>query len=85
MPFQFLDTQSCTAESCYPGVKCHDIPAPGTGFRCDACPAGFLGDGTICEPGRPKRRSQVRQMRENDDIVKPDSLTGLAFDTNTFF
>ena len=27
---------------------CHDDPAPGTGFRCDECPSGFVGDGQVC-------------------------------------
>ncbi|KAK3284360.1 hypothetical protein CYMTET_7991 [Cymbomonas tetramitiformis] len=26
-------------------VVCRDVPAPGLGFQCDACPVGFLGDG----------------------------------------
>ncbi|KAK3275912.1 hypothetical protein CYMTET_15988 [Cymbomonas tetramitiformis] len=37
------------AEVCSPAecrlVVCRDVPAPGVGYRCDACPVGYLGDG----------------------------------------
>ena len=75
-----IDIQSCTAESCFPGVKCHDIPAPGTGFRCDACPQGLVGDGTFCESARSRRR---RSLHEPGNILHPASLTGLSLDAHS--
>jgi hypothetical protein len=44
-----VDTMGCTVDSCYPGVNCWDIRAPGTGFICGQCPEGTTGDGTFCE------------------------------------
>eukprot|EP00854_Cymbomonas_tetramitiformis_P018334 gene18334-biopygen18921 len=41
-------------DTCYPGVQCEDIPAPGQdgsggkNYRCAACPAGLTGDGKTC-------------------------------------
>ena len=38
-------------QPCFPGVKCYDLNSSGgkTGYRCDPCPAGYRGDGAICE------------------------------------
>ncbi len=46
--FPSLDIPGCTENSCYAGVECHDVPAPGTGFICDPCPQGMIGDGIQC-------------------------------------
>ncbi|ELU02210.1 hypothetical protein CAPTEDRAFT_212422 [Capitella teleta] len=43
------DIMGCKVDSCFPGVNCWDINAPGTGFFCEDCPEGFRGDGVFCE------------------------------------
>ena len=42
------DRDGCAEESCYNGVQCYDIPAPGVGRRCGLCPLGYTGDGITC-------------------------------------
>ena len=42
------DRNGCAEFSCYPGVQCYDVPAPGVGIRCGPCPAGYIGDGLKC-------------------------------------
>jgi hypothetical protein len=42
------DIDGCASSPCFPGVACTDVAAPGTGFVCDACPAGYDGDGQTC-------------------------------------
>ncbi|KAK3256764.1 hypothetical protein CYMTET_34118, partial [Cymbomonas tetramitiformis] len=42
------DQDGCQGATCYEGVTCLDVPAPGTGFQCGSCPIGFTGDGTNC-------------------------------------
>ena len=34
--------------SCFQGVQCYDIPAPGIGAACAPCPVGYTGDGEKC-------------------------------------
>ncbi|KAK3266201.1 hypothetical protein CYMTET_25159, partial [Cymbomonas tetramitiformis] len=34
----------CESDVCFE-LGCTDVPAPGSGYVCDACPAGYLGDG----------------------------------------
>ena len=38
-------------QPCYPGVKCTDLRSSsnGTGYQCGPCPAGYSGDGTVCD------------------------------------
>ncbi|KAK3242355.1 hypothetical protein CYMTET_47974 [Cymbomonas tetramitiformis] len=50
-----FDIDGCEAATCYPGVHCTDIPAPGVdgdvstvGYRCGSCPIGMVGDGVTC-------------------------------------
>ena len=38
----------CDEISCYEGVDCFDVPAPGDGAMCGPCPMGFTGDGQKC-------------------------------------
>ena len=48
------DIQGCLEGSCFEGVACLDVPAPGTGFSCGPCPSGYHGDGASCVPiGQP--------------------------------
>ncbi|PKN59542.1 MAG: hypothetical protein CVU56_00515 [Deltaproteobacteria bacterium HGW-Deltaproteobacteria-14] len=42
------DPDGCDAAPCFVGVDCADVPAPGTGYVCDACPASMWGDGESC-------------------------------------
>ena len=42
------DKNGCSEIECFKGVKCYDIPAPGIGVICGACPRGFTGDGLKC-------------------------------------
>ena len=34
---------------CFSMVNCTDHAAPMTGFTCDSCPPGFMGDGRTCD------------------------------------
>ena len=34
--------------ACFAGVTCHDVPAPGSGFKCGSCPPGYTGNGVSC-------------------------------------
>ena len=43
--FNLSDIQGCLEGSCFEGVACLDVPAPGTGFSCGPCPSGYHGDG----------------------------------------
>ena len=36
-----VDKNDCLKDSCSPLSTCHDMPAPKTGFTCDACPKGY--------------------------------------------
>jgi len=42
------DIDGCAGNPCAAGVSCTDVPAPGTGFTCGACPTGQWGDGETC-------------------------------------
>ena len=42
------DVDGCDEISCYEGVDCFDVPAPGEGAMCGPCPMGFSGDGQKC-------------------------------------
>ena len=33
---------------CFEGVECRDVPAPGVGAVCGACPEGYTGDEVKC-------------------------------------
>ena len=43
-----MDLDGCSEISCFQGVQCYDIPAPGIGAACDPCPVGYTGDGEKC-------------------------------------
>ncbi|KAK3262935.1 hypothetical protein CYMTET_28237, partial [Cymbomonas tetramitiformis] len=53
-----LDVDGCAGDPCFPGVRCTDVKAPGTGNLCEyvgpvatvpwACPEGYRGDGVQC-------------------------------------
>ena len=40
-----VDTDGCVPDPCFTDVNCTDIPAPGIGSFCDACPEGYSGSG----------------------------------------
>lgn len=42
------DVDGCVELSCFEGVTCEDIEAPGIGASCGHCPEGFMGDGQKC-------------------------------------
>ena len=42
------DRNGCLEASCYTGVQCYDVAAPGMGITCGPCPAGYNGDGSMC-------------------------------------
>ena len=42
------DRNGCSEVVCFEGVECMDIPAPGVGAVCGACPLGYTGDGLKC-------------------------------------
>lgn len=42
------DVDGCADLSCFEGVECEDIPAPGVGAKCGSCPDGFNGNGIKC-------------------------------------
>ena len=42
------DLDGCTELTCFTGVECMDVPAPGMGATCGPCPAGYSGDGLNC-------------------------------------
>ena len=43
-----VDVDGCADLSCFDGVECLDIPAPGVGAMCGPCPDGFNGNGMKC-------------------------------------
>lgn len=43
-----MDVDGCADLSCFEGVDCEDIPAPGIGAVCGSCPDGFDGNGMKC-------------------------------------
>lgn len=53
------DANGCAETSCYEGVECMDIMAPGVGAMCGPCPMGLEGDGIKCT-GMYTRMSHVR-------------------------
>ena len=42
------DHNGCSEIQCFEGVECLDVPAPGVGAVCGACPEGYTGDGEKC-------------------------------------
>ena len=50
------DVDGCDEISCYEGVACIDVPAPGEGAMCGPCPVGFTGDGQKCLGRLSKQR-----------------------------
>ena len=42
------DRNGCSEIQCFEGVECLDVPAPGVGAMCGACPEGYTGDGEKC-------------------------------------
>lgn len=42
------DRNGCSEIQCFEGVECMDIPAPGVGAVCGACPEGYTGGATKC-------------------------------------
>ena len=42
------DRDGCTEIQCFEGVECRDVPAPGVGAVCGACPEGYTGDEVKC-------------------------------------
>ena len=42
------DRNGCSEIQCFDGVECMDIPAPGVGAVCGACPLGYTGDAQKC-------------------------------------
>ena len=42
------DRNGCAEASCFSGVQCYDVPAPGVGITCGPCPNGYFGDGKDC-------------------------------------
>ena len=71
-PFCESDVDGCDEISCYEGVDCFDVPAPGEGAMCGPCPVGFTGDGQKClgmlfqqislalNPAKAARHSYIR-------------------------
>ena len=41
-------TGACVGSPCFDGVAC--APLAAGGFSCAGCPAGYTGDGVLCEP-----------------------------------
>ena len=42
------DLDGCTELTCFDGVACVDVPAPGIRAVCGSCPPGYSGDGLNC-------------------------------------
>ena len=42
------DLDGCSEFSCFPGVQCFDVPAPGSGAVCGPCPMGYVKDEEKC-------------------------------------
>ena len=43
-----IDVDGCADLSCFEGVDCEDVQAPGVGAMCGPCPDGFDGNGMKC-------------------------------------
>lgn len=43
-----VDVDGCAELSCFEGVECEDVPAPGVGAQCGPCPSGYDGSGDKC-------------------------------------
>lgn len=45
-----LDACEENKDPCFPSVQCRDLPPPAdiSGFKCGACPAGYIGNGVQC-------------------------------------
>ncbi|XP_066303433.1 mucin-like protein [Branchiostoma lanceolatum] len=46
-----LDACAANFDPCFPGVNCTDLspPADVDGYECGECPAGYQGNGTVCQ------------------------------------
>ncbi|CAH1277638.1 MUC4 [Branchiostoma lanceolatum] len=46
-----LDACAANFDPCFPGVNCTDLPPPADvgGYECGECPAGYQGNGTVCQ------------------------------------
>ena len=53
------DIDGCSVVSCFEGVQCTDVQAPGIGATCGPCPTGYTGDGVKCS-GRWHLLGKVR-------------------------
>ena len=42
------DLDGCTELTCFDGVECRDVAAPGVGVICGPCPTGYSGNGLNC-------------------------------------
>ncbi len=42
------DVDGCAQTTCFEGVECTDVPAPGIGAECGPCPDGYSGNGGKC-------------------------------------
>lgn len=42
------DLDGCTELTCFAGVECMDVPAPGVRATCGPCPPGYTGLGLNC-------------------------------------
>ena len=42
------DRNGCSEIQCFEGVECMDVPAPGVGAVCGACPPGYTGNAQKC-------------------------------------
>ncbi|XP_048577303.1 protein crumbs homolog 1-like [Nematostella vectensis] len=52
----------CGEDTCYPGVKCREIP---DGVLCRSCPDGLIGDGKTCIAPVTTTRPQSTQDRDH--------------------
>ena len=58
------DLDGCSEFSCFPGVQCFDVPAPGSGAVCGPCPMGYVKDEEKCAGKKHHCRNRTSKFKK---------------------